>query len=121
MLVARVITNSSNVATITNLSNKSRQDVSQRVTGTPTDTGSGSRSVTGALTLNWARTPTLRMITGNVRSLSPSPAGALDGYAAWVEGVTVTRYAAQATAITDWTSGAVLSGLEGYIDFAMGA
>ncbi|MEF2552039.1 hypothetical protein VQ042_11810 [Aurantimonas sp. A2-1-M11] len=58
MLVARVVTNSSNVATITNLANKDRLQLSKIVDGVNTSY-SGQNFATFSVTdsYNWARTP----------------------------------------------------------------
>lgn len=58
MLVARVVTNSSNVATITNLSNKSRLAISTVINGTdPQGAGTAESNFLIQETFNWARTP----------------------------------------------------------------
>lgn len=63
MLVARVITNSSNVATITNLSNKHKLNVSQILQGTNgQNVGTHGAKFDFTLTLNWARSPTLKAL-----------------------------------------------------------
>lgn len=121
MLFARVVTNGSNVATITRLANRARLALSQRTTGTITDSGFGSRTLSTTLSLNWSRTPSQRAIAGNVRSGAPSPGGSLDGYAGYLDAQAATRYTASATVSTDWDTGATLGSLAAYIDYALGA
>ncbi len=61
MLVARVVTNSSNVAAITNLANKDRLAKSQILTGTDVRlSGQNAANFLFAADINWARTPTLK-------------------------------------------------------------
>lgn len=121
MLFARVVTDASNVATITSLVNKDRLAKSERTTGSFTDGGVGDRSMTTTLALNWARSPTIQSISGNVRSGAPSPTGAMDGAAAYLTSRSVNRYEATATVFTDWATGTTLGSLAGYIDYVMGA
>lgn len=62
MLVARVITNSSNAVTVTNLVNRSRL-AHQSIDGGTPNTNSGSNGATRNLlwSLNWARTPVAQL------------------------------------------------------------
>lgn len=97
MLVARVITNSSNVATITTLANRARLESEQSAAGAATPGTTESASFSNTFTLNWARTP-FAVVTG----LCNQVAGArVNGYANQV-GKTVTRYTVAATVTTDW-------------------
>lgn len=122
MLVARVLASASNVPTVIALANKARLTLSERVSGAPSDGGSGSLQFAGNLpNINWARTPTQKVITGNVRVTSLSPAGALDGYAGYLFPPTVTRYAASALVATDWITGTTLNAPDGYVDFNLSA
>jgi hypothetical protein len=58
MLVARIVTNSSNVPTITNLTNKHQLTISQAMTaGSLSDSGAQEARSTQTLTYNWARAP----------------------------------------------------------------
>ncbi|MCY0154228.1 hypothetical protein OEG86_20590 [Hoeflea alexandrii] len=121
MLVARVVTNSSNVATITNLVNKDRLFATEIVSGAPSTGPSGSFTLSLTKTIDWARAPKIRAIHGNVASNSPNPAGSVDGYAAYLSSSTVTRYSAAGTVITDWVTGNTNSSMVGYISFDLGA
>ncbi|MGG7581040.1 hypothetical protein [Rhizobium sp. Nf11,1] len=64
MLVARIVTNSSNVATITNLANKDRLALNDLMTPSAL-AGSGGQGArcTETLTYNWARTPLQKAFT----------------------------------------------------------
>ncbi|MCO6410108.1 hypothetical protein [Hoeflea alexandrii] len=117
MLVARVVTDASNVATITNLVNRDRLFFTEVTSGTPASGPSGSFSLSVSKTIDWARTPKMRAISGNVASNSPSPAGSMDGYAAYLSSFSVTRYAAAGTVVTDWASGNANTALVGYMSF----
>lgn len=121
MLVARVITNSSNVPTITNLVNRDRLYLTIKATGTPVTGPSGSFSLSLTENLMWARTPKIAAMTGNIGANSPSPSGSIDGYAGYVSSSSFNRYSASATVVTDWVSGNSNTGLQGYIDFNFGA
>lgn len=64
MLIARVTTNSSNVATITNLANKARLTLNSNITGTNFDRPAQNLSSCQlSCPINWARTPTGRALT----------------------------------------------------------
>lgn len=76
MLTHRIVTNASNVATITNLKNKDRLAIHAGVTGTNFVEANGANSRADfALTLNWARTP-------RTRSYSMTAVAATDGVVA---------------------------------------
>lgn len=81
MLVARVITNSSNVPTITNLKNSARleAEMEQAGAGTIITTGSGSDGVSfsNTFTLNWSRRPIVALQGSAAQVASPL----LHGYA----------------------------------------
>lgn len=121
MLAARVVTSAGNVLTITPLVNKDRLALTERTTGTITDTGSGARTLSTTLDFRWSRTPSNQSITGNVRANGVAPSGGMDGGAGYVSSRSVTRYSASATVYTDWETSAVLSGLSAYLDYAMSA
>lgn len=107
MLIARVTTNSSNVATITNLANIPilRQRIS--ATAVPFSGDNFSWWATYAIPLNWARTPDVALQSHVYASL---PANTfVHGGANRVAGETITRYAIDHTVMTDW--GAPASGL----------
>jgi hypothetical protein len=121
MLIARITTSAGNVLTITPLVNLARLAVSQRTSGTIVDGGAGNRTLSTSLTLNWSRTADVQAIAGNVASGNPVPAGAMDGYAAYIQTRSVTRYAATASVLTDWETGTSTGSLIGYIDYALSA
>lgn len=101
MLVARVITNSSNVATITNLSNKARLESEQSSTGSG-DAASEVGSYSNTFALNWARTP-IAVLRGDVGTNSAS--AIVNGYSNRIVS-TVTRYNVAATVSTDYRDAA---------------
>ena len=121
MLVARIVTDASNVATITSLANKDRLFYTDVTFDTPVSGPSGSFSLTVSKTINWARTPKFRAISGNVGANSTSPAGSMDGYAAYLSASSISRYAASGMVVTDWTTGNANAGLAGYMSFDLGA
>jgi hypothetical protein len=120
MLVARVVTSAGNVATITTLVNRARLAVYARAAGTPAATGAGTFAFTQSATTNWARTPTIRAITGGVQA-DASPAASLDHFANIVDQIAVTRYAASARVRSDWQSGASFASSGAYLDFNLSA
>lgn len=100
MLVAKVETNGSNVATIRNLKNKHRLRKRHHVTGPsgalgPSDWNS---AYSGTAPLDWARTPEMAAIVGCVYTAGGS---ALE-YANYISARTVTRYAVAATVNSNW-------------------
>lgn len=102
LLIARVITNSSNVATITNLVNKNRMtyEFAKSGSGTVVSTGTGFDGVNYAesFSYNFARTPMV-MITGFAgQTLFPL----LQGWANKILAKTVTRYGTSATIQSDY-------------------
>jgi hypothetical protein len=100
MLVARVITNSSNVATITNLSNKNVLEGDQTQNGSATiNTGNFSADYSHTFTLNWSRTPFVS-VEAVVEQVSSNVY--VDGWANKITSRTVTRYNAALTANTNF-------------------
>lgn len=123
MLIARVVTNSSNVPTITNLSNLDRLFFSIRAQGTGTPTPGNEtygRQFVSTQNINWARTPVIKAVSGAVGASGVSPGGAMDGVANSITKHAVTRYSAGATISTDW-DGATLTGIFAYLDFDLAA
>jgi hypothetical protein len=120
MLVARVITNSSNVATITNLANKARMTSDQTVTGDAAviTTGSGNDGAryTANVSWNFARTP-LVMLQGHVGQTGSAGARYINGYANDIGDKAVTRYGATASVTSDWDSSLVGVTVTGKIAF----
>lgn len=104
MLIARVITNSSNVVTITDLVNKARLESEQQATGAGSiiTTGSGYDGVQydATFALNWSRQPVISMYgwTGNA-------GGAVThGYANAISVGTKNRYSVIATVSSDYNN-----------------
>lgn len=124
MLVARIVTNSSNVPTVTNLSNSNRLMLTERATGSPAPGGppaDASLYFTGNITIGWARTPILRHVSGGLAA-DPTIRGSMDWGANMIQAAPiVTRYGASATIRSDWQEGTSwFSGLA-YLDFSMAA
>lgn len=91
MLVARVITNSSNVVTVTNLINRDRIHDSYENTGAPTSLiGQNGANRTAVIAFNYARTPKTSAGVYYVDYAGEYPAGNGDQDQRVVE--TVTRY-----------------------------
>lgn len=117
MLVARIVTNSSNVVTITNLANKARLRKRELTVGpssalTPSNWNSAFSASTA---LEWARTPEIVAIVGNVRTAGGS---ALE-YANYISERSVTRYEVSSTVNSNWKEslGPTPTGLTGEIQF----
>lgn len=101
MLVARVITNSSNVPTVTNLVNRDRLKLATTKSGAASAlTPAYASSFTGSETINWARTPTT-MFAGSVLTSGISGPGGLE-YANTISDRISTRYTVGATVTSNW-------------------
>ncbi|KQV27609.1 hypothetical protein ASC97_04325 [Rhizobium sp. Root1203] len=101
MLVARVVTNPSNVPTITNLANLNRLKLSTVKTGAASALNSNFASLfTGTEAINWARTPTAAF-SGSVITTGIVGAGGLE-YGNVVSNRIVTRYSLGATVTSNW-------------------
>lgn len=124
MLIARVVTNSSNVPTITNLSNSNRLMLTQRTTGTAVQlppVPEASLYYTGSIAINWSRTPVLRHVSGGLAA-DPTIRGSMDWGANMIQAVpTVTRYGASAQIRSDWQEGTGWFSSTAYLDFSMAA
>lgn len=119
MLIARVITNSSNIASITNLSNKNSLNDEHSATGTTTPlTSSYNTTFTTNHAINWARKPKIFAVNGHITT---SGAGALERPHI-ISGQSKTRYAVEATVGANWNEGfAAPVNLSGSLSFQMGA
>jgi hypothetical protein len=108
MLIARIVTNSSNVATITALANKSRLDLSDFVDSgaaiVTTGSGSDGSQIIGSFTLNWSRTPKIHLSGHAGLTGAASPAPVVSSYANRTAIDGVTRYSAQGRTSTDYTT-----------------
>jgi hypothetical protein len=111
MLIARVVSNSSNALTITNLVNLNRMQFQGSASGAGTifNSGTGSDGVRydASFALNWARTP-VASFTGSVRQQNtPS----LQGYANWMPeaNIAVTRYGLSARVQSDWSGSGLVN------------
>lgn len=106
MLVARIITNAGNVATITNLANKDRLDAEgETVAPGPAVQDPGSFNVFFTFDLpdlNWARRPRIHSILPKVGSAGS--AGGLDGAANVLQSLTLTRYKAGIVISSDFAA-----------------
>lgn len=129
MLIARVVTNSSNVPTITNLANRARlsyRSYTGRLTSGIVVTGStigayGRETATRAgnsFTYNWSRAPELDSINAVLGAMIPGNWG-LDGVANVIHNKVATRYATVFDLTTDLSLGATTAGSQVYaeIDF----
>lgn len=125
MLVARIITNSSNVPTITNLVNQDRLWHTERLAGAAAETSPGGPAGTFrasfTATFNWSRTPKFAASQGGISANSVTPAGALDATAGYISRGAMTRYSITDTVANDYQAGTVLTGANGYIQFDLGA
>ena len=101
MLVARIVTNSSNVPTITNLVNKDRLKLSVVKSGASGALdGVYSSTFTGSETFNWSRTPVVAF-SGHVATGGVGANGAME-YGNVISGRSVTRYAASGYVTSNW-------------------
>lgn len=102
MLIARVITNANNIATITNLANKARLINEQTANGAGEVFTYGlyrdGVRFTNSFSLNWARYP-FAIVTGTARQSGPP---LLQGGANIVERSVVNRYGVTASVVSDW-------------------
>ena len=106
MLVARIVTNSSNVPTITPLVNRDRLNSSGLTNAPgPFTIGGGDQSVTTTFdvaTLNWARAPKFIGLNAVVGANSTSSIGGLDGVANHITSQSVDRYKVSITILSDF-------------------
>lgn len=101
MLVARVITNSSNVPTITNLVNRAHLKDSGYISGVAGFYGGGDRTIfTGTFNLNWARTPVCMFAGTNL--ISGSGGYRIEGTINYITEQSVTRYVQTANVRADF-------------------
>lgn len=117
MLIARVVTNGANVATVTDLANRERLAATFNLTGAPVATNPGARSYsfTGTGTLGWGRTPKMTSFDGQVCGNGPR----LEGFAGWISSRNWTRYSITGTTMSDWyDADPVPVGLVGYMNMA---
>lgn len=121
MISHKVVTDASNVATITQLVNRDRLARSERLSGSITDAGTGKRQLAATSQLAWSRSPLLRMVTGSLSAATVSPPGAMEGTANYITLGAVNRYSAAASIQTDWVDAATLTTVIGYIDFNLAA
>lgn len=124
MLIARVITNASNVATITPLLNKNNLSYSEK-TGRITDLSFGDVPQYGIdaayrldniFTYNWGRSPKIDSVNSIVGATAPAPFGSgVGGVANVVYNKSVDRYRTKFDIVTDFI-GAGTSGIYAEID-----
>lgn len=75
MLIARVVTDGSNVPTITELANRNRLHTVETLSGAPTsNSGANGANWTKSFTLNWARTPDYQPTQQRHEITDPNPA-----------------------------------------------
>lgn len=126
MLVARIVTNASNVATITNLVNLPfiRAEGNAVYSGSPlTRTPNGS--VVAAIpidTLNWSRRPNMHYFHPTVGATSTGASRGIDGHANFISDISMNRYGATVTASSDFESPSVaVSGFFAQMRWSVGA
>lgn len=99
MLIARIITNSSNIPTITNLTNLYRLTRETNIQGTPTSLSSNfGTSFTPYFVINWSRRPEIFAASGFINT---GGAGALER-PPHLTGHVSTRYQVRATVEANW-------------------
>ncbi|MGO7149004.1 hypothetical protein ACCS52_26570 [Rhizobium ruizarguesonis] len=99
MLVARVVTNASNVPTITNLVNLNRLEAETTTAGSGTSAGDNN-SYSNTFTLNWSRTPKAQVV-GSMVFTGTSSVGSGQTIVNQVLIGPKTRYQVAATITTD--------------------
>ncbi|KHJ56309.1 hypothetical protein LA66_07070 [Aureimonas altamirensis] len=113
MLVARVVTNASNIATVTNLVNKARIETEATSTG-PAEiytygTGRDGARYTNSFAINWGRRPSIAVVTGDcIQSGHPL----LQGGANQIRNKVTSRYSVTATVISDWDRDLVVAAIQ---------
>lgn len=116
MLVSRIVTNSSNVATITNLVNLNNLQKEESFNGPATETGvARTFYYDGAMTLNWARAPRLMSPDGVITQNG----GFNEGFQAWIATRSKNRYVVNARVMADFYEGGPAStGVQGYLNLS---
>jgi hypothetical protein len=121
MLVARVVTNSSNVATITPLVNRDRLMATSLGEGSVSGPFTGnSYSYERTETINWSRTPKIVVPTGFLRFATIANGG-IESHSNEVNTSSVSRYAVSAIVNSDYTSSMTGTGGIGGIRLNLGA
>ncbi|KAA0970799.1 hypothetical protein FPY71_10005 [Aureimonas fodinaquatilis] len=123
MLIARVITSSSNIATITNLANLDRLFLTQASGGPATRNPANLDAYlfTGTVQQNWSRTPRIFAASGFLGVAAINPGGVMDGIANAIENKTHSRYSAAARITTDWHNVISVASPTGHIEFTLAA
>lgn len=111
MLVARIVTNAGNVATITPLANKDRFILDQNssgageiVTGPGPSSGLDDTKYTGVFSLNWARTPAIQYTAWVGLAVGPGPTTpTMSGWANRILSETSSRYGATIEVLSDYS------------------
>lgn len=121
VLLARIVTDASNVPTITRLANRLQLFHTERKTGLGSAIGNGSLAFSSSITLGWGRTPRMSSVHGALVG-DTGPRGVMDWAAnAIMAPPTVTRYGASAQIVTDWAEPVSWYSSSAYIDFAHAA
>lgn len=123
MLIARVTTNSSNVATITNLVNKDRiwENGKTTYTGTvPAVGGDGTIAFPLTITNNLSRVPKFRSVLPHVGATSTGASKGLDGNANRLAYGAINRYSISVSISSDFQSSGV-SGFYANATWSLGA
>lgn len=107
MLIARIVTNSSNVPTITNLMNRAILKDYKTATVVPVVGAGDSLVATYDISINWARTPAFMASNSYVYASGPTT---MHGGANYVSSETFTRYNLHHVVATDWNSPIPTSG-----------
>jgi len=109
MLIAKIVTNGSNVATITPLANKTSLAFSAVLSGSVYGIGSEAHAADYAGNLNWARTPTAKIVGGDIYMGGSGTSGSdwVQGGANRIYGDVITRNSYAFTVMTDWSQSAV--------------
>lgn len=122
VLIARIVTNSSNVPTITNLTNLDRLFFRSLDEGSATFLGDMVYQFGITKTFNWARTPKTRAVNGHVGLAGTGTNGTMDGVANQITVSSMSRYSIAATVSTDWNvTRTSPSGPYGALDFNLAA
>lgn len=116
MLVARVVSNSSNILTITNLANLVDLQAFEAFSGPATPVGAArSYEYQNTMTLNWARAPRLIAPDGVISQNG----GLNEGNQAWIQSRSKSRYSVTAKVVADfWEGGPPTYSPTGWLNIA---
>ena len=118
ILIARIVTDGANAATVTTLANKIRLTASARLSTTPTGVPGNTRRAVWTWTTNFGRTPVVSYDAFVVAtSISGPVQKGIEGGSNWTNVFNVTRYATDLDRLTDFEANTVINTIDAKATF----